>query len=44
MEKCRNCDCELTDDNCSYEDGICDDCFEDQCDDELSEDDEEDEE
>ncbi len=40
MEKCRNCGCDLIDeDNCSYEDGICDDCYEDECDDQLSEED-----
>lgn len=38
MEKCENCDCLLTEYNCSYEDGICDDCFEDrEIEDELSE-------
>jgi len=26
--KCENCDCALTKDNCTYEDGICDDCYE----------------
>ena len=37
MEKCRVCEDDLTEDNCRYEDGICDNCFEDQVDDELSE-------
>lgn len=29
--KCENCDCEINEDNCSYEDGICDDCYEANC-------------
>ncbi len=33
MEKCRVCKCKLIDDdNCCYEDGVCDDCYEDECD------------
>ena len=43
--KCSNCDCPLTDDNNSYENDICDDCFEDQADqafdDDIEEEDEE---
>jgi hypothetical protein len=37
--KCSNCGCPLTDDNNSYEDDICDDCFEDSQD-EMDEEDE----
>ena len=43
MKKCSHCGCELTEDNCSYQDFTCDDCFEDQVDDELSEDEEDEE-
>lgn len=39
MEKCRNCGCELVDnDNNCYEDGVCDDCYEDEQDETDSED------
>lgn len=41
--KCRICKCELNDDNCSYEDDICDDCFEKEWDEQLSENEDEDE-
>ncbi len=37
---CRKCKCELNDDNNSYEDEICDDCFEKEVDEQLAEKDE----
>lgn len=40
-DKCDNCDCELTENNCTYEDGICDDCYEDEHFDDEDSDDEE---
>jgi hypothetical protein len=38
--KCRVCKCDLDEDNCSYEDEICDDCYEKECDEQLAEKDE----